>query len=209
MKRMICIAAVSALVSTWLLPGMLHAQIIICKDASGRTITSDRPLPECADRAQRVMDRSGIVRKEIPAPLTPEQKKQKRADEERAKLQAAIEEKEKQNDLALLARYPNERDIESARIRSLEPIKDQHKREMVALAAAETELAKAQSEADRLKGKPSLPVQLQQRLHQDQQNVNASLAQLKQREIDIADANTRYDNVLKRFRELTKAAATN
>ncbi len=73
------------------LPCAAQAQIILCKDGAGRTFVSDRAIPECADRAQRVMDRSGVVRQQIPAPLTSEQKKAQRAEEERLRIQVAAE----------------------------------------------------------------------------------------------------------------------
>ena len=41
----------------------LHAQkIYMCKDESGHTLTSDRPIPECEGRAIREFDKSGTIR---------------------------------------------------------------------------------------------------------------------------------------------------
>ncbi|MCH2242727.1 MAG: hypothetical protein MK041_12565, partial [Aquabacterium sp.] len=36
--------------------------IYSCIDASGRRITSDRPIPECLDREQKLHNRDGSVR---------------------------------------------------------------------------------------------------------------------------------------------------
>src|SRR3569832_1847253 len=49
-----------------------HAQdILMCKDAYGKTFTSDRPIPECSGRAVRQLDRNGLVRRDIPAARAP------------------------------------------------------------------------------------------------------------------------------------------
>src|SRR5215218_3192456 len=71
-------------------------KIFICKDAHGRTFTADRPIQECMGRAVKEMDRNGIVRREIPAPLTAEQRRQKELEEEKRKAeeQAAAEQKQ-------------------------------------------------------------------------------------------------------------------
>ena len=47
-----------------------HATIFMCKDASGRTITSDRPIPECAERTVWEYGNTGSLKREIAAPLT-------------------------------------------------------------------------------------------------------------------------------------------
>jgi hypothetical protein len=57
----------------------------ICKDANNRTITSDTPPPECANREIREYGRDGTLRRVIEPPLTAEQRKQR---EEQAKIKA-------------------------------------------------------------------------------------------------------------------------
>lgn len=184
-----------------------HAQIIICKDASGRTLTSDRPIPECAERAQRHMDRNGIVRREIAAPLTSEQKKEKLAAEQRAKAEAVIEEEKKQNDRALLARFAHEKDIDVARKRSIDPVQDQIRRETATLVAAEKVLAAAQADGDRHKGKPALPPAIQQRIEDAQKSVKESRILIEQRELEIVQLGARFDTTLMRFRQLNAPAS--
>lgn len=81
--------------------------IYTCTDAKGRKLTSDRPIPECSDRAQRVLNPSGTVRTIVGPSLTgPERAalevKQRREAEERAR-----QAEEKRRERALLTRYPN------------------------------------------------------------------------------------------------------
>ncbi len=48
-----CVLAVS--------PLLAQAEIYICKDASGKTLTSDRPIMECQDRKVRVLGKNGLT----------------------------------------------------------------------------------------------------------------------------------------------------
>ena len=83
------------------------AGIYSCVDAKGRKLTSDRPIAECTDREQRLLNPSGTVKGTVGPTLTA----QERADAE-AKDRLALEERtrrdeEKRRDRALLVRYPN------------------------------------------------------------------------------------------------------
>ena len=49
-----------------------HSQLYVCTDARGRTLTSDRPPPECADRPVRELRSDGSVRRVIEPPLSAE-----------------------------------------------------------------------------------------------------------------------------------------
>jgi len=46
------------------------ADVYSCVDANGRPRSSDRPIPECADREQRVIGPSGTIKRIVP-PSTP------------------------------------------------------------------------------------------------------------------------------------------
>ena len=181
-----------------------QAQIYMCKDANGRTLTSDRPIPECSDRSMKVLDNQGVARREIAAPLTPEQKRQRQEEEEKRKAAAAAEEEQKREDRALMARYKSEADIEAARKRSLEQVAEHIKMEESGIAAAEKRLKGAQVEADALKkaGKP-LSARLQQRLDDNKQAIADGRKHIGEREKEMAPINAKYDQTLKRFRELT------
>ena len=53
------------------LPSTPLAQgIYSCVDEKGRKITSDRPIAECMDRAQKEMNPSGTVRRVVAPPPT-------------------------------------------------------------------------------------------------------------------------------------------
>lgn len=92
--------------------GLAHPQtvepgIYTCTDALGRKLTSDRPIAECRDREQKLLNPSGTIKGKIGPTLTALERdelelKEKAAQEERARIN-----EEKRRDRALLIRYPN------------------------------------------------------------------------------------------------------
>lgn len=195
-------------IAVWL-PVAAQAQtaIYICKDASGKTFTSDRLLPECAGRAVREMDKNGMVRREIPAPLTAEQRRQKELEEARLKAEAAAAEEQRQVNRAMLARYRNENEIQLARSRTLEPMHDQIKREAETLAAAEKDRAELQKKIDQANKKPPSPI-LQSKLAEAEHSMAAIKKKIAAYQAEEAQINQRFDATFKRYRELTGTTAS-
>lgn len=183
-----------------------QAQIYMCKDASGRTITSDRPIPECADRAMRELDMNGRARRDIPAPMSADEKRKHQQEEERRKADEAAADEQRRSDRLLKARYKREADIEEARRRALEQIEDRVKRDKSSLAAAEKQQQQAVAEADALRKKnATVPAVLQHRIDDASDTVAATRKGLQGHEADAAEVNAKHDALLKRFRELNTA----
>lgn len=81
--------------------------IYSCVDARGRKLNSDRPIPECNDREQKVLNPSGTVREKLGPTLTAQERAAVEAKEKLALEEQARREEEKRRDRALLLRYPN------------------------------------------------------------------------------------------------------
>ncbi len=86
---------------------MAEPGIYTCTDARGRKLTSDRPIAECNDREQKLLNPSGTVKGKLGPTLTAQERtelelKEKAAQEERTRIN-----EEKRRDRALLTRYPN------------------------------------------------------------------------------------------------------
>ena len=192
-----------------LAPGLALAQakIYVCKDAGGHTLTSDRPIAECSTRPMREMDRNGITRREILAPLTAEEKK--KAEEEararRAEADAAAE--RQRNDRAILARFRSEGDIVDSGRRNVAIVQENVKRETQTLAAAEKRQQEAEAELALLAANAQRPTYLRQRLEDADRAVSGSRRRLDDYEAEILLINTRTDTTLKRFRELRQERA--
>lgn len=127
MNRFAAGAVAGAVWAAALAPHLSQAQtqiqgIYTCIDAKGRKITSDRPIPECADREQQVLNPSGTVRATVGPTLTgPERAALERRKRRDAELRARQEE-EKRRERALLMRYPNRAVHDKERAEALEQI---------------------------------------------------------------------------------------
>ena len=192
------------LLALLLAPALAHAQakIYVCKDAAGRTLTSDRPIAECSNRPVREIDTSGITRREIPAPLTPEEKQQQ-AREQAARRAEQLEAQERRHgDRALLARFRSEEEIISSGQRNVVLVQENVKRETLLLAAAEKRQQAAEDELALSARKHQPSHDLRQRLEDADHAVAASRRRLGDYEAEILLINNRTDAMLKRFREL-------
>ena len=81
--------------------------IYSCVDGSGRTITSDRPIPACFDREQVELTPSGTVRRRIEPRYTARELEQREARQREAEQAALRAREERRRERALLVRYPN------------------------------------------------------------------------------------------------------
>lgn len=184
-----------------------HAQIFVCKDGNGRTMTSDRPIPECAARPVRELGRDGVTRREIAAPLTAAQKHQREADADRLRSEAEAALEVRRRDLAMLERFRSESEIHAAHKRSIEDIEENVRRESVTLAAAEKTLREAQIESDGRKGKNGVAL-LPTRRYEDAKGAVANLVDsIHQQRSNVLKVDAWFEETLKRYRELNGAIA--
>jgi hypothetical protein len=108
----------------WLASTLAWAQIYTCVDANGKKITSDRPIPECAEREQKELNSSGTVKRTVKPVMTVEEQrvfddKQRAEAEERSRIA-----EEKRKDRALLTRYPNRASHDQERTEALAQVDD-------------------------------------------------------------------------------------
>ncbi|MEO8249013.1 MAG: DUF4124 domain-containing protein [Burkholderiales bacterium] len=95
------------LIATAALPGFAQDSIYACTDASGRRITSDRPIIQCIDREQRELNPSGTVKRTVGPSLTAQERAAKEEVERREAEETARIAEERRRDRALLSRYKN------------------------------------------------------------------------------------------------------
>jgi Domain of unknown function (DUF4124) len=175
--------------------------IYSCRDRYGHTLTSDRPIADCVG-VMRELAPSGVVKREIAPPLTPEQQRQKEADDRAKRTAEEAAREQHRRDMALLAVYQNEDQIEAARKRSLsdanESIKASHER----LADLEKERKGLEQDAEAFKGK-TVPPLFKRKVDDNQALIDDEQAAIKQRQVDVERVNQRYDEDKRRFRELS------
>jgi hypothetical protein len=184
-----------------------YSQLYVCTDARGRTVTSDRPPPECADRPIRELRSDGSVRRVIEPPLSPEQRAAREAEARRQAEEADRQRTQMRRDLALLEAYATTDEIEEARNRALgsrNPLIDRANKR---IEEHKKERAKLDKEAEFYVGR-ELPESLKRALES-----NSALIRSEQRIVDDVRAdmdrvNARFDGENKRWRELISAGAT-
>ncbi len=183
--------------------GASAQSIYTCKDHSGRTITSDRPIAECAG-VMRELGQSGIVKREIAPPLTPDQQRQKEVDDRARRAADEIAREKHRRDSALLAAYQSEDQIEAARKRVLSDADSSIKTSNTRLAELVKEKKGLAAEGDAFKGK-NMPPLFKRRVDDNQALIDDEEASMKMRLNDVERINNRYDDDRNRYRELSNA----
>ncbi len=96
--------------------------IYTCVDAKGRKLTSDRPIAECVDRSQKVLNPSGTVKANVGPTLTAQELAEKEERDRALAQERARKDEEKRRDRALLVRYPNRGVHDAERAEALKQI---------------------------------------------------------------------------------------
>jgi hypothetical protein len=197
---------VLAFVCAWLLTTAAEAQLFVCTDAKGRTYSGDRPPPECGERQVRELRSDGSVRRVIEPPLTPEQKATRAAEEKRQKEEAERKRETMRKDLALLEAYANELEIEETRNRALASRMAMVERAKNRIEEHQRERKKVDQEAE-FYSKRELPERLKRSYQLIDSLVRSEEKIIVNATADMNRVNERFDNDLKRFRELVNAGA--
>jgi len=182
---------------------MVTPGVYTCIDAKGRKLTADRPIPECTDREQKILNPSGTVKAKVGPSLTAQERadlelKEKRELEERNRTAD-----EKRRDRALLIRYPNKGVHDQERQEALAQI-------AVVIQAAKNrldELAKQRvsidAEMEFYKKDPSkAPSYLRRQLEDNIQSQAVQRRFLSEQDGEIKRVNVRFDDELVRLRQL-------
>ena len=177
--------------------------VYTCIDAKGRKLTADRPIPECTDREQKILNPSGTVKAKVGPSLTAQERadlelKEKREIEERSRTAD-----EKRRDRALLIRYPNKGVHDQERAEALAQIG-------VVVQAAKNRLDELNkqrvaidAEMEFYKKDPSkAPSYLRRQLEDNIQSQAVQRRFMGEQEGEIKRVNARFDDELVRLRQL-------
>lgn len=200
------VASAGALVALALAAAPASANMYVCTAPGGRTITADRPPPECANVPIRELRPDGSVRRVIEPPLTAEQR-QARAEQalREQRLQQAKRAQARQ-DIALLETYASEKDIEAARraaLASRQAMIDRSNRRLETFAA---ERRKLDEEAEFYVNR-KVPLKLEHAIEANESLVEAERRLIAEMQADLARINKRFDAEAERYRELVNAGA--
>lgn len=177
------------------------ASIYSCVDANGRRLTSDRPIPECSTREQRLLNADGSVRRIVPPTMTADEaveyeakKRQEAAD--RIAKQDAI-----RRDRNLMNRFPNQAAHDKAREAALDDVRKGVSFSEDRLEELEKARKPLQDETEFYAGK-KLPAQLKQKLDANEALASAQRSLIQNQKDEILRINKLYDVELAHLRKL-------
>jgi len=177
--------------------------IYTCVDSQGRKLTSDRPIPECLDREQKMLNPSGTVAKKVGPSLTAseravEEARERREQDERSRIQ-----EERRREKALLVRYPNRAIHDKERADALEQVDAASNAATIRLAELNTQRKKLESEMEFYKKDPAkAPQYLRRQVEENTRNIDSQKHFIAEQEEEVKRINTRFDNELTRLRQL-------
>jgi len=179
--------------------------IYTCIDDKGKQLRSDRPIAECNDRDQRVLNKDGSLKQILPATLTADERaereaKDRKASEERAALNDAI-----RRDRNLKNRYPNEAAHNKARESALESVRVAMRASAQRIQELDNERKPLRDEADFYRGR-TLPSRLKQQIEANETSVAAQRDLMQTQEAELVRINRLYDLELEHLRKLWRGA---
>lgn len=199
----VLLAVASAGSTTWAQNPSAVAGVYTCVDAKGRKLTADRPIPECADREQQVLNPSGTVKARVGPTLSALEQK---ALEQKAKQEAEVRERigdEKRRDRALLIRYSNKGVHDQERAEALSQIAAVVKAASTRLDELSRQRATIDTEMEFYKKDPSkAPAYLRRQLEENMQSHAVQQRFIAEQEAESKRVNARFDDELARLRQL-------
>jgi hypothetical protein len=180
--------------------------IYSCTDAQGKRHTADRPIPECLDRDQRVLNRDGSERRTVPPRMNAEERA---LAEERKRLQdqaAAAQKDAVRRDRNLMLRFPDE----AAHTKAREAALDDLRRGIVSserrLKDLEEERKPLLAETEFYKGR-KVPFKLRSKIEANDAQQQAQRDIIQNQQTELVRVNALYDAELARLKRLWHGAA--
>ncbi len=183
--------------------------IYSCVDARGRTLTGDRPIPECIDRPQRELASNGTTRRVLEPSYTPREQAEREELARRVRQENERLQEDRRRDRALLVRYPtlvvHER-IRAEAVGHIDAVIEVMRGRLSELAQ---ERRKIDGEFDMYRGSdPShVPAPLRHRLERNVHNVLAQNRLIDEQEEEKRRINARFDAEAGRLRPLWPLSA--
>jgi hypothetical protein len=175
--------------------------IYTCTTPDGRRLTSDRPIPECMTREQRVLNRDGSVRGVYPPSLTADERAEREARDRAAQAEKLQQQDAVRRDRNMMARYPNEGVHHKAREAALDTVRVAMKNSENRIRELAQERKPLESEAEFYAGK-TLPPKLKQQLEANEVAIEAQRVAIQNQEAELTRINKLYDAELDRLKKL-------
>ncbi len=174
-------------------------------DIGGKKLTRDRPIAECSDRMQYLLNGDGSVNREVPPTLTVEEREKKEAADLTREIQEARIKQEIRADRNLMQLYPNEAAHRKARDKALDEFRTSVKNLEARIVLLNKERKPLLDEAEFYLGK-QLPSKLKSALDANEASLAAQKALVQNQQSEVARINATYEVELARLRKLWAGA---
>ena len=184
------------------------AGIYTCVDANGRKLTADRPIVECTDREQKILNPSGTLKAKVAPRLTAAERAElEKAEKQQAEEQERISE-EKRRNRALLTRYPTRKVHDQERAQALAQIAVVVKAATNRMGELTHQRAAIDVELEFYKGDASkAPPYLRRQLEENTQSLAVQKRFITEQEAEAIRVSARFDDELVRLNQLWAAMA--
>ena len=205
LPRMVRVLVVLGVAVSIVLAPAVRAATYKWVDDQGVVHYSDKLPPEAINKGSVELNKQGVPVKKIDPALTPEQRRVREAEEERARQAAKVREEIQRKDRALLQSYTNEGEIDLSKKRALGTIEGQVQSAQAFTVTLNKRKQEITTRIAALGDRPK-PASMETELN----NVNDELA--KQDELiatkrkEALAVTARYDNDKKRWQELRATA---
>jgi hypothetical protein len=195
-----------ALVVCTIGPVAAQSGIYTCTDAKGRKLTADRPIPECNDREQRVLNPSGTVKSKVGPSLTAQERAEQEAKDKRDADEKERNQEEKRRDRALLIRYPNKGVHDQERSEALAQISAVIKAASTRVEELVRQRKSLDDEMEFYKKDPTkAPAYLRRQVEESNQSQTVQKKFIAEQEAEARRVNLRFDDELARLKPLWSA----
>ena len=194
-------------------PATAQNAVYSCVDKNGRRITADRPIPECIDREQRVLDKTGTERRRIGPTLTENERvaaeAQRRVDAE----QKAKVADQRRRDRALISRFPDEATHNAERVTAVAVFNDLIQIAYKRIEQLRVDRAAINTELEFYQNDPKkAPPKVQRRIADNEEDIAEQQRYIVTQQEEKRRVQQRYDAELAQLKELwatERAAAGN
>jgi hypothetical protein len=181
--------------------------VYTCVDAKGRKLTADRPIVDCIDREQQVLNPSGTVKAKVGPSLTAQERAEQ---EQKAKRDAEAQNKasdEKRRNRALLTRYPSKAVHDKERNEAIVGVENVIKAAKGRIDELTAQQLRLDQEMEFYKKDPAkAPAYLRRQVEETQQSMAVQKRFIGEQEAEIRRINARFDEELTRLKPLWAAA---
>jgi len=184
-------------------------EIYTCIDASGHKLTSDRKIPACNDREQKVLNPSGTVKRLVGPSLTAQEVAQIEARAKAHQLELARQDEDRKRDRALLTRYPNLAAHDKQRDEALAQIALVKQAASHRVDQLKVDLGKLQNEMDfYAEDTKKTPMRLRLQVDSMNRTLDAQNRFIAEKDIEARRVTKRFDEELARLRPLWRLNET-